>query len=200
MCVTDLYVAQAIARERLRRLRRPASSSPAPPSASSPVVAMAAAPSGPATGTAVAAGSSASTGNTTAPAGGATSATTTPGGAATNPPAGQEPSVDPEQVITAAIDAVLASGDPALACERYATADYVGTTFGSRGGCVHSTVPASAADSVEVSAIRISGSTAKATAVPSGGPSDGEKISVALVNEDRVWKVDSLHSNVPVGP
>ena len=156
--------------------------------------------SGAATGTAVAAGSSASTGNTTAPAGGATSATTTPGGAATNPPAGQEPSVDPEQAITAAIDAVLASGDPALACERYATADYVGTTFGSRGGCVHSTVPASAADSVEVSAIRISGSTAKATAVPSGGPSDGEKISVALVNEDRVWKVDSLHSNVPVGP
>ena len=154
--------------------------------------------SGASAGASVTAASSAPAGSTTAPAGGTT--TTSGGGATTTTPGGQGAPVDPKQAITSAIDAVLASGDPALACERYATAKYVGTTFGSRGGCVHSTVPASAADSVEVSAIRISGTTAKATAVPSGGPSDGEKISVDLVNADGVWKVDSLQSNVPVGP
>ena len=39
---------------------------------------------------------------------------------------------------------------------------------------------------------------ATARAVPSGGPSDGERIKVELVRRGGVWKVDSLRSNAPV--
>ncbi|MFN8159706.1 MAG: hypothetical protein U0R52_01490 [Solirubrobacterales bacterium] len=99
-----------------------------------------------------------------------------------------------------AIEGVLASGDRALACERYATASYVKSTFGSRRGCLDSTVPASAARSVIVTDVRIGGGSATARAVPHGGPSDGETITVRLIRVGAVWKADSLRSNAPVGP
>jgi hypothetical protein len=35
--------------------------------------------------------------------------------------------------------------------------------------------------------------------VPTGGPYDGERITVSLVRDPR-WAVDQLKSNVPVGP
>jgi hypothetical protein len=35
---------------------------------------------------------------------------------------------------------------------------------------------------------------------PSGGVYDGERITVSLVREGGEWKIDALHSNVPVGP
>ena len=115
-------------------------------------------------------------------------------------PRNLESELSPEAQVDLAIKGVLASAAPDLACGRYATARYVEKTFGSRGGCVQSTVPASAADSVKVTRIEISGDDATARAVPSGGPSDGERIKVELVRKGGVWKVDSLRSNAPVGP
>jgi hypothetical protein len=111
-----------------------------------------------------------------------------------------ESSLPPEARIDMAIKGVLASGVPGLACSRYATKRYVEATFGDRGGCVQSTVPASAATSVKVTAIRISDETARAVAIPTGGPSGGERIRVELVRAGPVWKVDVLRSNAPVGP
>jgi hypothetical protein len=104
-----------------------------------------------------------------------------------------------EQLIRAAIEGALASGDPARACERFVTEAYVVTTYGDRAGC-DAAVPSGAARSVKVSAIAVSGDTATAVAVPSGGPSTGERLDVSLVREGDVWKVDALRSNVPVGP
>jgi len=120
------------------------------------------------------------------------------------PAAGSPRSIErelpPEAQVDLAIKGVLASAAPDLACRRYATLRYVEKTFGSRGGCVESTVPASAADSVKVTKIEISGDEATARAVPSGGPSDGETIKVELVRQGGIWKVASLRSNAPVGP
>jgi hypothetical protein len=113
---------------------------------------------------------------------------------------GGQSSLPPEAQVDLAIKAVLASGVPGLACDRHATERYVESSFGGRSGCVRSTVPASAASSVEVTAIRTDGDAARAVAVPTGGPSDGERIRVELVREGGVWKVDSLRSNAPVGP
>jgi len=53
---------------------------------------------------------------------------------------------------------------------------------------------------VKVTKIEISGDKATAKAVPTGGPSGGETIEVKLVRQGGIWKVDSLHSNAPVGP
>jgi hypothetical protein len=111
-----------------------------------------------------------------------------------------EAQLPPEAQVDLAIKGVLASAAPDLACRRYATRGYVETTFGSRAGCVNSTVPASAAESVKVTKVEISGDEATAKAVPSGGPSDGETIKVELVRQGGIWKVDSLRSNAPVGP
>src|SRR5256885_1590091 len=88
--------------------------------------------------------------------------------------------------------ATIAAGVPGLACRRYSTRHYVESTFGSRAGCIHSTVPGSAAESVEVRHIDFSGDTAEALAIPTGGPSDGERIKVQLVRVHGVWEVDSL--------
>ena len=113
---------------------------------------------------------------------------------------GVEADLAPAAQVDLAIKGVLASAAPDLACRRYATLSYVKQTFGSRPGCVQSTVPASAAEFVKVSKIEISGERATAKAVPTGGPSDGETIEVKLVRQGGIWKVDSLQSNAPVGP
>ena len=115
-------------------------------------------------------------------------------------PGNVEAELSPKAQVDLAIKGVLASAAPNLACRRYATLAYVKQTFGSRGGCVQSTVPASAAEFVKVTKIEISGDQATATAVPTGGPSDGETIKVKLVRQGGIWKVDSLRSNAPVGP
>jgi hypothetical protein len=113
---------------------------------------------------------------------------------------GLEKQLAPAAQIDLAIKGVLASAAPKLACRRYATLRYVEKTFGGRAGCVESTVPASAANAVKVSRIEISGDDATARAVPSGGPSNGETIRVALVRQGGIWKIRSLRSNAPVGP
>lgn len=115
-------------------------------------------------------------------------------------PEGPEAGLAPETQVDLAIKGVLASAVPQLACRRYATERHVKKAFGDRQGCLRSTVPASAAAYVKVTRVDIDGSQASARALPSGGPSDGEKIDVTLVRQGGIWKVDSLRSNVPVGP
>ncbi|MGZ8665607.1 MAG: hypothetical protein ACXWZM_00695 [Solirubrobacterales bacterium] len=112
---------------------------------------------------------------------------------------------DPEKAIKGAIEAVLAPHPPGpasarTACGLFVTGRYVLTTYGTRQGCIRALVPGSAADSIEVSAVVVRGEQATARAVPRGGPSSGEMITVRLVKAGSVWKVDSLRSNAPVGP
>ena len=131
---------------------------------------------------------------------GKSTATRTGQAAPSASPGGVEADLSPRAQVDLAIKGVLASAAPDLACRRYATQSYVRTTFGSRAGCVQSTVPASAAEFVKVTKIEISGDRATAKAVPTGGPSNGETITVRLVRQGGIWKVDSLRSNAPVGP
>ncbi len=122
------------------------------------------------------------------------------GGGASGGTGGSASELTPEQQVDYAIKGVLASGVPGLACEQLATEKYVKDTFGSRKGCIKSTVPGSAATYLETSKIEINGDEATAVARPTGGPSNGETIQVSLVREGGTWKVDSLKSNAPVGP
>jgi hypothetical protein len=124
-----------------------------------------------------------------------TSATSSGAGAAQ----GDAPGTD-QPLITASINGVFVSGDPAKACEADVTEVYVKTTFGDLAGCEDAQVPGAAADSVDISGIQVSGNRATADAIPHGGPSDGESVHVGLVYEDAAWRVDSLESDVPVGP
>ena len=126
--------------------------------------------------------------------------TDAPAGDGAPTPSSPEAGLAPEARVDLAIKGVLASAVPQLACRRYATQRYLNKAFGNRQGCLRATVPASAASYVKVTRIEIKGSEATARALPSGGPSDGEKIDVELVRQGGIWKVDSLRSDVPVGP
>lgn len=107
---------------------------------------------------------------------------------------------DDKKLISAAINAVFASGDPVAACETYATASYVATAFGDLSGCRAAQSSGAAARSVLVSKVKISEGSAAAVAVPTGGANSGERIDLTLVRDGAAWKVDSGHANVPVGP
>jgi hypothetical protein len=106
----------------------------------------------------------------------------------------------PESLIRGAITAVFASGDPAAACEKYATPAYVASAYGDLSGCRAAQQSGAAAKGAAISGVVVGGDTATAVAVPSGGPSDGEKIELTLVKDGAIWKVDSAKANVPVGP
>jgi hypothetical protein len=76
----------------------------------------------------------------------------------------------------------------------------VTAAFGDLSGCRAAQTSGGAAKSVDASGLSVDGETARATVVPAGGPSAGEKIEVTLVKDGHVWKVDSAKANVPVGP
>lgn len=105
-----------------------------------------------------------------------------------------------ESLIRGAVTAVFASGDPAAACEKYATSAYVASAFGDLSGCQAAQQSGAAAKGVTISGVVAGGDTATAVAVPSGGPSDGETVELTLVKDGAIWKVDSAKADVPVGP
>ena len=105
-----------------------------------------------------------------------------------------------EQQIRNTVEELLTSTDPKQVCEALVTPNYVKDSFGSLKGCERAAVPGSAARSVKVSGIEVMPGGGTAKAVPKGGPSDGETLTVTLSFASGGWKVDRLRSNAPVGP
>jgi len=102
--------------------------------------------------------------------------------------------------VRATLEGVLASGDPALACERLVTPRYVRDSYGDAAGCRQSQGPGAAATRIRIIEIRVNGDTATAVALPTGGPSSGVRLNATLIREGRDWKLDGLRSNEPPGP
>lgn len=115
-----------------------------------------------------------------------------------------EPSDDPlddETAIKATLDKVLTGVEPAMACGDLVTDRYLRRSFGDRAGCEAAQRDLEAADSAGVSQVVIlPDSVAQALAKPRGGLYGGDRLRAELVLGDGVWKLDSLRSNVPVGP
>ena len=144
-------------------------------------------------------GSSSTTTTLTATAQGPTGATRPSGtGAAT--PSQAAGGLTDAQGVRAALEASLASSDPSQACGTYVTRRYLETAYGGKKGCLQAQQPGSAARSLGSLSAEIHGSRATASATPAGGPYDGSKVTAELLKEGGTWKVDVLHSNVPVGP
>ncbi len=94
---------------------------------------------------------------------------------------------------------VLTSTDP-LACHPpFVTRRFLEAAYGGHEGCVRSRTPGSVASQVRIKQLVVAGDHATAVAIPTGGPNDGESITVSLVRDPH-WSVDRLRSNVPVGP
>jgi hypothetical protein len=138
---------------------------------------------------------------TTANRGTTTSTTTrsTAGGSAESHPG----SLGSETAVRTAVEAVLTSDSPAEACGRYVTQHFLSIAYGGRQGCVQAQTPESSAQSLRsftVDQVGSQGTIATAAAVPRGGPYEGSKVVIGLVFDRDHYRVDSLRSNIPVGP
>jgi hypothetical protein len=102
--------------------------------------------------------------------------------------------------VRTAVQVVLTSADPADACGKYVTEHYLNVAYGGRQGCVQAQAPGSAADQLGFKDFRINGDRATAAVIPSGGPYDGERVTVSLVHAGPSWAVDALEASIPVGP
>ena len=108
---------------------------------------------------------------------------------------------DDEAAIVAALEAVLAGKDPVKACGESVTERFLRRSYGDAAGCKAAQAGAKPATDARVTQVMITpDSVAQALARPKGGIYDGQRLRAELVLEDDVWKLDSLRSNVPVGP
>jgi hypothetical protein len=128
-----------------------------------------------------------------------TSSTSTTGGGETT---GGE--TENGRTIRDVVIAVLASGDPDRACSPdYVTDAYITAAYGDKQGCVQAQTKASAAKELPIESteiVKLKPPTAAAEVDPRGGQYDGEHLTITLVKEGQVWKIDSLKSDAPVGP
>ena len=115
-----------------------------------------------------------------------------------------EPSQDPaddEAEIVKTLESVLAGSNPAVACGDSVTERFLRRSYGDAAGCEAAQGSAKPASDAGVKEIVIHpDSVAQAFAQPKGGIYDGQKLRAELVLDEDVWKLDSLRSNVPVGP
>jgi hypothetical protein len=92
----------------------------------------------------------------------------------------------------------LSSKDP-MVCFLY-TSRQLRKSYGSAAGCRSAVSSGGRARSVEIVSTHPEGRYALVVAVPQGGPSSGERLTLSLVRQGGRWRLDSIHSNAPVGP
>ena len=101
--------------------------------------------------------------------------------------------------LIAAGAVLTAGGTPAQACGRYVTKAFVKTAYGGEENCLAARRKRALAQSIVVGP----GTNEKGThiaVVPRGGPYDGHKVEVDLVEEGGAFRVDALEAHVPAGP
>jgi hypothetical protein len=115
-----------------------------------------------------------------------------------------EPAADPQTdraAISITLNAVLTGTDPDEVCGELVTERYLREAYGGARGCEAAQADTKTATDVRLSRVDVlPDSVAQASAEPQGGIYDGEQLRAELVLDDGVWKLDSLRSNVPVGP
>lgn len=115
-----------------------------------------------------------------------------------------EPASDPradKDRIEQTLTLVLAGNDPSLVCDDLVTKRYLRRSFGDADGCAAAQAQIKTAKRVRIDKVVVlPDSVAQAVVRPSDGIYDGDTLRAELVLDAGTWKVDSLRSNVPVGP
>jgi hypothetical protein len=103
--------------------------------------------------------------------------------------------------ISTTLEAVLTGTDPRQVCGALVTDRYLRDAYGGARGCQAAQADVKPAESAGLRRIVIlPDSLAQASTEPDGGIYDGQTLRAELVLDDGLWKLDSLRSNVPVGP
>jgi len=114
-------------------------------------------------------------------------------------PSDEAPDHDAE--ITKTLESVLVGSDPQTACGERVTDRFLRRSYGDDAGCEAALMDAEPANDAGVAQIVVHpDSVAQALARPTGGIYGGQKLRAELVFDEGIWKLDSLRSNVPVGP
>jgi hypothetical protein len=109
--------------------------------------------------------------------------------------------VSDRTAISITMEAVLTGTDPRQVCGELVTERYLRDAYGGQQGCEAAQADVKPAGNVKLNRIVVlPDSVAQASAAPKGGIYDGERLRAELVLNDGFWKLDSLRSNVPVGP
>lgn len=115
-----------------------------------------------------------------------------------------EPSSDPRSdktAISITLEAVLTGSDPRQVCGELVTQRYLRDSYGGAAGCQAAQADLRPAKRVQLGRVVVlPDSVAQALAEPVGGIYDGDRLRAELVLDAGFWKLDSLRSNVPVGP
>jgi hypothetical protein len=119
-------------------------------------------------------------------------------GADGTPTAGAE---SQESTIEQTLHAVLVTADPEQACVALVTERFVRIAYGDEAGCRQAQSKKAAARRIEVSGVAVdSEGHGQGQVKAEGGVYDGQKLRAELILDGQTWRLDSLHSNVPVGP
>jgi hypothetical protein len=107
-----------------------------------------------------------------------------------------------QQFVSQAAISFLSGPNAARVCDSGITPAFLKKAYGNRSGCIAARKPASLADSARLSDIQIKQGTATLSADAKGGVyGKGQKLNMGLVRDGTgVWRVDTVKSNVPVGP
>ncbi len=102
----------------------------------------------------------------------------------------------------AAADAFLASPNAARVCDDGITPKLLKSAYGDRKGCLKARKPAALAKDVQITSAKLgAGGTATVVANAKGGVyGRGERVTMNVVEEAGVWRVDTVKSNAEVGP
>ena len=115
-----------------------------------------------------------------------------------------EPAEDPRTdraAIAITLETVLTSADPDEVCGDLVTEHYLREAYGGARGCEAAQADTKTATDVRLTRVVVlPDSVAQASVEPKGGLYDGDQLRAELVLDDGIWRLDSLRSNVPVGP
>jgi hypothetical protein len=106
--------------------------------------------------------------------------------------------VAPQRVVTVAFTKTRLTS-PNLVCGLYSQR-LLDRSYGGEEGCRSAVRSGGLARSIEIRSVNASGDTASVVAVPTGGPSSGERLTIRLARQGLTWRIAAIRSNVKVGP
>jgi hypothetical protein len=101
--------------------------------------------------------------------------------------------------IEAAAGVLTTHATPEQACGSFVTEQFIETAYGGKENCI-----AARKDQPLASKIAVDQSSEQTTSrlvvIPDGGPYDGAKVVVDIVQDGSSYRVDGLKADVPAGP
>lgn len=125
----------------------------------------------------------------------ATGSTTTGGGDTT----AAGPGAGAGAPIVAAAGVLTTHATPEQACGSYVTRNFIETAYGGEENCLQArkSQPLAKRIAVDQSSPQ---TTTHLVVIPEGGPYDGAKVEVDIVQDGSDYRVDGLTAHVPAGP